>query len=139
MLHILAPFEEYFLSYDCTSTSSLLIALTNLKTFFQVSPANAPVDLNSSYISQYLINEADLCQRHTNLSFIVYIHSSLEQVEKRQQTRVTWASAGMYDPNVRMAVVFMVGHAKTEYEEVILKEESEQYNDIVQVCFIVLL
>lgn len=88
--------------------------------------------MNSTHLNQFLIKEADFCHRQTNLSFIVYIHSSLDNVEKRQETRLTWASAGLYDPSVRMAVVFMVGQAKNKYEEIILSEESHRYHDIVQ-------
>lgn len=99
-----------------------------------MSPASMPVNVNSIHLNQFLIEEADFCHRHSNLNIIVYIHSSLDKVEKRQETRLTWASAGLYDSSVRMAVVFMVGLAKTKNEEIILKEESQRFRDIVQVC-----
>lgn len=91
-----------------------------------------PVILNSIHLNQYMIEEADFCHRHSKLDIIVYIHSSLGKAEKRQETRLTWASAGLYDSSVKMAVVFMVGLAKTKEEEIILKEESQHYHDIVQ-------
>ena len=100
-----------------------------------MSPATLPVNLSSIPLSQFLVEEADFCHRHSNLNIIVYIHSSLRKAEKRQETRLTWASAGLYDSSVRMAVVFMVGQAKTKEEEIILREESQQYRDIVQVGF----
>lgn len=110
-----------------------MIDLKNFSYILQMSPPSIPVDLNATHLNQFLIKEADLCHRQTNLSFIVYIHSSLDNVEKRHETRLTWASAGLYDPSVRMAVVFMVGQAKNKYEEIILSEESHRYHDIVQV------
>lgn len=97
-----------------------------------MSPAGMPVNLSAIHLNQFLIEEGDFCHRHSNLSFIVYIHSSLGKVEKRQETRLTWASAGLYDSSVKMAVVFMVGQAKTKEEEIILREESQRYRDIVQ-------
>lgn len=99
-----------------------------------MAPASMPVILNSIHLNQYMIEEADFCHRHSKLDIIVYIHSSLGKAEKRQETRLTWASAGLYDSSVKMAVVFMVGLAKTKEEEIILKEESQHYHDIVQVC-----
>lgn len=86
-----------------------------------------------SFFPHFLIEEADFCKRRPHLSILAYVHSSISSVEKRKETRGTWASAGAYDKGVRMGVVFMVGRAKTRGEENIIQEESRRYHDIVQV------
>lgn len=64
---------------------------------------------------------------------VAYVHSHISGVEKRQETRATWASRWAEDLGVRLATVFMVGRARTEREEEIVKRESMLYGDIVQV------
>ncbi|XP_045615395.1 beta-1,3-galactosyltransferase 5 isoform X2 [Procambarus clarkii] len=86
------------------------------------------------YVSpgHFLIEEADFCRRRPNLSIVAYVHSSISSVEKRMETRETWASAGAHDASVRMGVVFMVGRAKTVHEQRVITDESRRFHDIVQ-------
>ncbi|XP_053634031.1 beta-1,3-galactosyltransferase 1-like [Cherax quadricarinatus] len=82
--------------------------------------------------AHFVIEESDFCHRRPDLFIVAYVHSSIASVEKRMDTRTTWASAGAYDSNVKMAVVFMVGLAKTTEEQNIVNQESILFRDIVQ-------
>ncbi|XP_064111723.1 beta-1,3-galactosyltransferase 5-like isoform X3 [Macrobrachium nipponense] len=80
----------------------------------------------------YTISEPDFCSRHPDLQIIAYVHSSVNETEKRRVTRETWARASEFDSRVRAGVVFMVGSAKTPSEAAIVMEESRVHRDIVQ-------
>ncbi|KAK7068501.1 hypothetical protein SK128_009088 [Halocaridina rubra] len=82
---------------------------------------------------KYLIEESDFCQRRQNLEIIAYVHSSISRVKKRNETRHTWAAVSSYNVGIFLGVIYVVGRAKNAYEDQIIRDESLQYHDIVQV------
>ncbi|KAK3884406.1 hypothetical protein Pcinc_011310 [Petrolisthes cinctipes] len=88
--------------------------------------------ISTSELPEFLIAESDFCTRRVNLTMVAYVHSHISGVEKRQETRATWASRWAEDLGVRLATVFMVGRARTQREKEIVERESRLYGDIVQ-------
>ncbi|XP_068216336.1 beta-1,3-galactosyltransferase 1-like [Palaemon carinicauda] len=82
--------------------------------------------------NKFTIEESDFCFRHPDLQIIAYVHTTVNETEKRKVTRETWAKACDYDSKVKVGVVFMVGVAKTPGEAAIVRAESRAHHDIVQ-------
>lgn len=75
------------------------------------------------------MEEADACLRAGGaLDVVALVPSVISKVNNQNQIRLTWASSTL----PRMVVTFMVGRAKNG-EEQIIRQESELYQDIVQV------
>ncbi|XP_068242929.1 beta-1,3-galactosyltransferase 5-like [Palaemon carinicauda] len=82
--------------------------------------------------TNFTIEEEDFCRRHPDIDVITYVHSVISHVEKRMNTRRTWARVDTCGRGVKLGVVFAVGRSKTKEEEEIVRRESELYRDIVQ-------
>ncbi|KAK3871751.1 hypothetical protein Pcinc_023128 [Petrolisthes cinctipes] len=110
-------------------------AVLQPQTFIPDQPDTSPLARPPDIPKRFLIEEADFCHRQPGLQIIAYVHTSIKHVRQRNETRYTWGSASAYDLgdiSVKIGVVFMVGRAKDELEELIIQEESQRYHDIVQ-------
>lgn len=67
-----------------------------------------------------------------NQTFLIFIHSAPENVEKRTAIRDTWGA----NTNLSIKVLFMLGFTSNQAVQQVLNEEQEKYNDIVQGNFI---
>ncbi|XP_069936410.1 uncharacterized protein [Cherax quadricarinatus] len=105
---------------------------TTRQTYIPDHPSKNPVGQPADIPSHYFIEEGDFCRRSRELQVVGFVHSAIDRVHKRHETRVTWANASALNWGVNLGVVFMVGRAKNQEEEKIVKEESSLYHDIVQ-------
>jgi len=97
-----------------------------------INSSSNRLPMNVSYI---LYNSA-LCTglASSGLSWVIAIHSTPEQSERRQLLRETWASTSLFRQNVFQRF-FMMGRASDTQQESI-QAEFEQYRDIVQGDFV---
>ena len=83
----------------------------------------------------FAYENADFCKSHTNLRYIIYVHTSPANVERRENLRKTWANPDLFMDG-RTKVVFMLGLAEDAKSKEIIQNEIATYGDIVQGDFI---
>ncbi|XP_066979209.1 beta-1,3-galactosyltransferase 1-like [Macrobrachium rosenbergii] len=88
--------------------------------------------LQATVPTNFTIEEEAFCRRRPGIEVITYVHSVISHVEKRMNTRRTWARLDTCGRGVKIGVVFAVGRSKTKEEEEIIRRESALYHDIVQ-------
>ena len=83
----------------------------------------------------YIINSRQVCQKESDILFLVLVHTATEHFRRRQCFRETWANVTLYQ-NYKMRIVFLLGLPKNESLKAQIDEESSQHGDIVQGDFI---
>lgn len=81
----------------------------------------------------FVIRNENFCRNSIGLKYLIYIHTSPKNKEKRENIRQTWANKNLYIDR-RTSVVFMMGIDDHWTKDV--KEEAEMYGDIVQGDFL---
>lgn len=76
-----------------------------------------------------------MCSSLKSLTFIVVVHTAIENFNKRLGIRQTWANPTHYK-NLTMRTVFFVGKPKDKTLQGLIESESEQHNDLVQGNFL---
>ncbi|XP_064595119.1 beta-1,3-galactosyltransferase 1-like [Liolophura sinensis] len=99
------------------------------------SKAVSTMGKSSLFTSKYLLNNPFMCSSEKNLTFIVIIHTAIENFNKRLGIRQTWANPVHYK-TFTMRTVFFVGRPKDKALQSFLQSESEQHNDLVQGNFL---
>ena len=95
-----------------------------------------PYQVQNSIVNRhdffYLLNPAlEVCD--SNVYLLVYVHSSVENYQRRSIIRETWASRVIF-PHLRL--VFMLGKSSNQILMQSVAYEFELYRDIVQEDFI---
>ena len=92
--------------------------------------ARPPMNVN------YILHNPTLCSRivSSGLTWVVGVHSTPEQSDRRKLLRETWANVGLFRQNV-FQTFFVMGRASDAQQEII-QSEFEQYHDIVQGDFV---
>ncbi|XP_060082846.1 uncharacterized protein LOC132562136 [Ylistrum balloti] len=83
---------------------------------------------------KYLINPESMCKHSGDLDLLIVVSSAPSDRNARDSLRKTWASTSMMK-SMNMKCVFFVGIIDNHQTQRSLKEESEQYHDIVQLQF----
>lgn len=73
----------------------------------------------------------DFCNKHARLKYIIYVHTSPPNVDRRMNLRDTWANAHLFNDE-RTKVVFFVGETNDVPNRKIIESEIQKYDDIVQ-------
>ena len=77
----------------------------------------------------------DFCKKQTQLQYIIYVHSSPPNVDRRRNIRDTWANPDLFLDG-RTKVVFVMGKASDDSAKETVQNEIEKYGDIVQGDFL---
>ena len=78
---------------------------------------------------QIKLNPSNLCKVSGQFVFI-YVLSSIENIQKRQLIRQTWAN------NIDIRVGFIIGQTNESVYKKIIEKEYNQYGDLIQGNFI---
>lgn len=87
---------------------------------------------NFSY--RYTINNVSVCDRSTIL-YIVVVHSSIENYQRRERLRESWAQPNFFR-NYPSALIFFIGIGNSSIYQQNIEQESRIYGDIIQLDFI---
>lgn len=79
--------------------------------------------------------DENICQNSPNLTYFLYIHSSPENLIRRNYLRNTWAHSRFFKHN-KMKVVFVFGRPLKQELQLQLDLESQQHQDILQGDFV---
>lgn len=81
----------------------------------------------------YIHNPSTICQR--NVVFLVYIHSSPENIKKRQAVRQTWGHPKLLSL-YNATLMFILGRSFNPNIQSLINMEAAQYGDILQENFV---
>ncbi|KAK3577288.1 hypothetical protein CHS0354_008380 [Potamilus streckersoni] len=90
-----------------------------------------PLTTNSSY----MLNNKNLCHVKGELTILIMVHTAVSHFHRRQVLRETWANKELFK-DINMRILFLLGRPKNESIQVLLVNESKQYQDLVQGDFI---
>ena len=84
-----------------------------------------------------LLDNPNICRRSASqLQYIVYVHSSPQNAERRLLLRSTWLNASLYGGPNAMAKVFLLGRSGLKSVNEQVKVEAKTYGDILQGDFV---
>ena len=98
----------------------------------QELPTSFPVTVQEN---MYLINSKNICSKVKNLLFLVLVHTSTVNFQRRNNIRETWANSNLFQ-NYSMRIVFLLGKPKKDSTQALIDHESVLHGDIVQGNFI---
>lgn len=78
-----------------------------------------------------LLSNPGVCRDSPDLDFIVYVHTSCKNAERRDLLRKTWANPQLFK-DVSFKIIFLMGVDSHDGGHANLKKEFDQYGDIVQ-------
>lgn len=81
-----------------------------------------------------VLSNPALCKDSPDLNWIVYVHTSCKNFERRDLLRKTWANPLLFK-DLTFKVVFMMGRASEDVQQDV-KKEFDKYGDIVQGDFV---
>lgn len=90
-----------------------------------------PIPRNSSF----LLNVPELCSREPSPLYLIAIHSSPGNEQRRQNVRRTWGDVALFEDG-RTKMVFLTGVPDSSADQKLLDEEHRKYGDIVQGDFV---
>ena len=80
---------------------------------------------------QFVINSPNICRNSSKIKYIVYVHTSPENIQKRALLRETWASRTLFKHRI-IERVFLMGRSDKPDLEAKILAESHRYGDIIQ-------
>lgn len=83
----------------------------------------------------YLINNKKVCSGVKNLLFMVLVHTSTLNFQRRNNIRETWAQPNLFQ-NHSMRIVFLLGKPQKDSTQALIEHENVLHGDIVQGKFI---
>lgn len=81
-----------------------------------------------------ILSNPGICKDSPDLNWIVYVHTSCKNYERRELLRKTWANPLLFK-DLTFKVVFMMGRASDDVQQDV-KKEFDKYGDIVQGDFV---
>ena len=122
----IATKTEFYATTDANSTNrSISMVLQHRRNTFIVKFQNKTMDVD------IIQHNANFCAITPNLTYIIYIYTTPNNVLPRKFLRQSWAT---YTRKSR--TIFLVGRASSEDDELIITKELQLYGDIVQGDFI---
>ncbi|KAL3836328.1 hypothetical protein ACJMK2_021762 [Sinanodonta woodiana] len=91
------------------------------------------------YSSKYMIDGKNICSVSPLPSLLIFVLSLPKAKEERQAIRQTWGSVAKQSQaffNISTRLVFVLGRMAEETLSQVLKDESTEYQDMVQIDFI---
>ena len=83
----------------------------------------------------YQINNKKICSGVKDLLFLVLVHSSTLNFQRRNNIRETWANSNLFR-NHSMRLVFLLGKPQKDSTQALIEHENVLHRDIVQGKFI---
>ena len=83
----------------------------------------------------YKLNNKKVCSSVKDLLFIVVVHSSTLNFQRRNNIRETWANSNLFR-NHSMRIVFILGKPQKDSTQALIEHENVLHGDIVQGKFI---
>ena len=80
---------------------------------------------------QFVINSPNVCRNSSKVKYIVYVHSSPENLHKRNLLRQTWISRTLFAERV-IERVFLMGRSSKPGVQAKIQAEANTYGDVVQ-------
>ena len=87
------------------------------------------------YNNPYIIQNKDICKGNERLLYLVVVHTSTVNFERRKSLRETWANINIRQTFTKR-LVFLLGKPHNESTQMLIRKESECYGDIVQGNFL---
>ena len=87
------------------------------------------------YNNPYIIQNKDICKGNERLLYLVVVHTSTVNFERRKSLRETWANINIRQTYTKR-LVFLLGKPHNESTQMLIRKESECYGDIVQGNFL---
>ena len=78
-----------------------------------------------------ILGDSEFCQREPNLRYLIYVHSSPPNVDRRSNIRTTWGNSHLFQNN-QTKILFVFGKAKKREAQRIVMDEFKRYGDIIQ-------
>ena len=126
------PSNNRLSSKSKTVNSSAIIKLpvnqTIKTTTRQPKPTVYPITIGENI---YLLNSKYICSKAKNLLFVVLVHSSTVNFQRRNNIRETWANSNLF-MNHSMRIVFLLGKPKKDSTQALIEHESRLHRDIIQ-------
>ena len=109
----------------------LLISEQNISTY----PPQSYRALSPAQQFEFLLEPGDdVCPKNESLLLVVYVHSAIDNRQRRELIRPTWASRSIFNRHLR--VLFMLGSSTNRELMKQIQFEYDTYRDIVQQTFI---
>ena len=87
------------------------------------------------YNNPYIIQNKDICKGDERFLYLVVVHTSTVNFERRKSLRETWANINIRQTYTKR-LVFLLGKPHNESTQMLIRKESECYGDIVQGNFL---
>ena len=83
----------------------------------------------------WVIHNPDFCTEQQGLKYLIYVHSSPQNSDRRYNLRSTWAQRNMFKDN-RTKLLFVMGQPENMADQKEVEGEMSKYGDILQGDFV---